>query len=260
MQTTPARGGFTLIELLVVVATVALLISILLPALNKAREQARATICMANLRQVTTAFFTYEKENGVIPGTYWQGPLNLDWAGRVNQAYQANPSRYQHPLETSVLFRYLASVYRNRILECPTAKRAANTYFDYTVIIRMAGAKTDIPWAMTYPEHPMTPTVRRLRFPVLPLLIEEDERWYNRSFDDGSFAANDQFTDRHARAGNLGYLDGSAGRFRPPKGPYADREEPGDLKSLHLKLVVRTTAYDVHSSSATEFGWVNRPR
>lgn len=53
------RRGFTLIELLVVVAIIALLMSILLPTLTRAREQARTAKCIANLRQVTQAGVTY---------------------------------------------------------------------------------------------------------------------------------------------------------------------------------------------------------
>lgn len=58
-----ARNGFTLIELLVVVAIVALLISILLPALNQARTQAKRTVCSSNLRSICQAVLTYANEN-----------------------------------------------------------------------------------------------------------------------------------------------------------------------------------------------------
>ena len=55
--------GFTLIELLVVVSIIALLIAILLPALGKARQSARAMQCMNNLRQIETAHYAYLTEN-----------------------------------------------------------------------------------------------------------------------------------------------------------------------------------------------------
>lgn len=54
--------GFTLIELLVVVAIVALLISILMPALGRAREQSKQTYCMNNMRQIGIALLTYQLE------------------------------------------------------------------------------------------------------------------------------------------------------------------------------------------------------
>lgn len=68
----PPRLGFTLVELLVVVAIIALLISILLPSLNRAREQAKTVVCGAHMRQLGTSIVYYSDEhNGAlvwIPG------------------------------------------------------------------------------------------------------------------------------------------------------------------------------------------------
>ncbi|HVS70224.1 MAG TPA: prepilin-type N-terminal cleavage/methylation domain-containing protein [Phycisphaerae bacterium] len=65
------RSGFTLIELLVVVAIIALLISILLPSLARARDQAKKTACASNLHQLGIALTTYaaEFENNLPPET-----------------------------------------------------------------------------------------------------------------------------------------------------------------------------------------------
>ncbi len=56
------RTGFTLIELLVVIAIVSLLISILVPALGRAREQAKRTVCASNMRQIGVGFTQYAED------------------------------------------------------------------------------------------------------------------------------------------------------------------------------------------------------
>jgi len=57
------HSGFTLIELLVVISIIALLVSILMPALSSARKQARTVVCLANLHQWGQMFYMYSEDN-----------------------------------------------------------------------------------------------------------------------------------------------------------------------------------------------------
>lgn len=81
------RRGFTLVELLVVIAIIALLLSILMPSLRKAREQARNVIDRSNLRQWVILLFMYtnDYEGNFPPG--WNVSKGM-WMSRVRPYYQ----------------------------------------------------------------------------------------------------------------------------------------------------------------------------
>jgi prepilin-type N-terminal cleavage/methylation domain-containing protein/prepilin-type processing-associated H-X9-DG protein len=85
------RRGFSLIELLVVVAIIALLMSILLPSLSQAREQAKQVKCLSHQKPIGIAMFGYfadqrdwfpfEKRNEVIPGEIWPAMHGFYYGG-----------------------------------------------------------------------------------------------------------------------------------------------------------------------------------
>ncbi|HHY86366.1 MAG TPA: type II secretion system protein [Verrucomicrobia bacterium] len=116
------RGpGFTLIELLVVIAIIAVLSSILLPALSRSRARAHGAFCLNNTRQLALAWITYaDDQNGVLPYNLVKGDANmhLNWADNVED-WTLNADNTNHvKMMAAGIGRYTgksAAVYR-----CPS--------------------------------------------------------------------------------------------------------------------------------------------
>ena len=84
-------AGFTLIELLVVVAIIALLVSILVPSLSRAREQAKSAVCKSNFKQIFLGVMYYVEDNGGVFPWSVSGPPDPPGVNWANAGYTITP-------------------------------------------------------------------------------------------------------------------------------------------------------------------------
>ena len=122
------HGGFTLIELLVVIAIIALLAAILFPVFSRARENARRTTCMSNMKQLGLGIMQYTQDSdGIYParwsdtytgtgdaGTSNPDGLDMNWTDMI-YPYVKNPQVYTCPDRSSEEYSFYTPQPRNTV-------------------------------------------------------------------------------------------------------------------------------------------------
>ena len=134
------RKGFTLIELLVVISIIALLLSILMPSLQKVKEQAKRTVCMSNLHQLGVALHTYSVSWSDKYPPHDDPPEEVGaenangqwtpWASYWLTRWPANPDGFWPSgryWESEFFNSYISSMDN---LYCPNAKKWFELYWD----------------------------------------------------------------------------------------------------------------------------------
>ncbi len=95
-----SRRGFTLIELLVVIAIIAILAAILFPVFARAREKARQTSCLSNVKQLTLCFLMYAQDyDEMLPSSYYYNGIYYLWADMI-YPYSNNIQLYCCPSDS----------------------------------------------------------------------------------------------------------------------------------------------------------------
>jgi len=137
-QGTLKTKAFTLIELLVVIAIIAILMAILMPALNRAREQGKRAVCLSNLRQLTLAWILYADDNNsriVCGDTHevLQSGEDNEYAW-VYWEDNYTPEEEIQGIKNGKLYPYCKTL---RLYRCPTGERGE--LITYSVVDRMNG-------------------------------------------------------------------------------------------------------------------------
>jgi prepilin-type N-terminal cleavage/methylation domain-containing protein/prepilin-type processing-associated H-X9-DG protein len=134
MKLSQRKAGFTLVELLVVIGIIALLISILLPSLNRARETANRVKCASNLRQIGQAILLYSNDNrGAYPRTIAKDALSQQVGTYGTGVTGSDPftgTALPSPNDvTAALFLLLRTEdITSEVFTCPSSNAEKDTY------------------------------------------------------------------------------------------------------------------------------------
>jgi prepilin-type N-terminal cleavage/methylation domain-containing protein len=218
------RAAFTLVELLVVIGIIALLISVLLPALNKARESAKRAACLSNLRQVQQAIAIYAGQyKDHVPLGYQDSGYQMNYDVCVSKSlimfgylYQAKlmslPQAYFCPSEQSYQF-HMYNTDLNKwppaAANNPPATGTTRTGYGMRPGIGL-GPNEDWSWKASTGEPPGVGT--NLSSPVTkqPMSMPKLSKLKNRAILSDIFASEIRVNTRHVRGINVAYANGSA--------------------------------------------------
>lgn len=189
MSTQRKRYGFTLIELLVVIAIIGVLAGILLPALSTARERARRTTCMNNLRQFAMAYEMYAEDFHEV------FPIN-EYA--VAGTKKEDKSIYPHYINTPKTFWCPSSINRNN--QAPTDITSLKWDNSYAFVFGLTTSNNkDKPVPMISDNGVFTGgDYGNHRYGVNVLYIDGSVLWLNVDADDIEVSASDHM-------GNVAY-------------------------------------------------------
>jgi prepilin-type N-terminal cleavage/methylation domain-containing protein len=177
--------AFTLVELLVVIAIIGILIAMLLPAIQSARETARRTSCANNLRQASLAMLNYSSNNKGLPtGAYsccW-GTWIVEILPYIEEAGLSSAYVHINKYNADASYRYAGSrnlpVTSQRIstLLCPTDESDASTLSGFVGVTRhnylVNGGNTGVTIKDTYTTNPPSATYNSVTFGGAPFSSE----------------------------------------------------------------------------------------
>ena len=223
------KRNFTLVELLIVIAIIAILASLLLPALAKAREKATGIQCVNNLKALSTAMQNYASDNGDMIPYFMQGSVNILWPYFLlgpNPKYRSGKDPYTdswtHPPKGMYIDRasYLCPSMPG---DHPLTGNA--NWWEYTPSYGLNGALFP---SGTYRAYKITryksPSIKRMMADTVKFnkttYSEDTGRWcwsYNNSFlmEDADTAGNTGFlAPRHNLITNMNHVDGHVSGYK----------------------------------------------